>query len=286
MNLSSNLLADIPKYFEQKLQPIYTAREANLLAQWSVEWALQLSRTEVVLQKNRLLSESELLRFVRITDRLLKSEPIQYILGEAHFMDLMLFVDANVLIPRPETEELVEWIVSDYSGHKNLIVKDVATGSGCIALALKKYLKNAQVVGTDWSQNALVVAEKNAVSLGLDVDFRQENALESGSDTCLYNVIVSNPPYILTDEKPTMAKNVLAYEPHMALFVEKDPLEFYKKIAESAFDLLTESGALYFELHEKYGKATQDWIENNTAFATTELRQDLQGKDRMLKCLK
>lgn len=286
MNLSSNLLGDLPKYFEQKLHPLYTAREANQLAQWSIEWALQLSRTEVVLQKNRLLSESELLRFVRITDRLLKSEPIQYILGEAQFMDLTLFVDASVLIPRPETEELVEWIVSDFQVGKLLNVKDVATGSGCIALALKKYLKKASVVGTDWSEKALLVAEKNATSLKLEVDFRKENALEKWQDSTCYDVIVSNPPYILEEEQSTMAENVLAFEPHMALFVKKDPLEFYKKIAQSAFNQLTTGGALYFELHEKYGKATQEWIDFNTSFTTTELRQDLQGKDRMLKCIK
>lgn len=284
MKLSDNTLGAIPNYFSQKLSEIYSNREATQLAYWSIENVLNFTRSDVLLNSKKRLSESEIVTLVKITDRLRNNEPFEYITGEAYFMHLKLKVTPQVLIPRPETEELVDWIISDYKYFNNLIIKDVGTGSGCIALSLADVLKTAVVEATDLDQQALQLAELNATNLGLKVLFQKEDALNPIAITKKYDVIVSNPPYIVKAEAKTMGKNVTDYEPHLALFVKSDPLEFYKSISLYAQKALKAEGALYFELHENYALDTIDWMKQNTEFTHLDLRRDLQGKYRMLKC--
>jgi release factor glutamine methyltransferase len=181
---------------------------------------------------------------------------------------------------------LVDWVITDASKFEAPSIKDIATGSGCIALGIASSVENSRVEGTDIDSNAINVAEMNAQKLGLNVHFKLEDALKLPNESERYDVIVSNPPYILKNEAKSMAKNVLDYEPHLALFVEKDALKFYKSITSYAESALKPNGALYFELHENYAQETIEWIKQNSALRVEELRKDLQGKDRMLKCIK
>mgnify|MGYP000447372668 FL=1 len=286
MKLSDNTLGAIPGYFSQKLSEIYNHREATQLAYWSIESVLNFTRSDVLLNSEKRLSESEIVSLVKITDRLRNHEPFEYITGEAYFMHLKLKVTPHVLIPRPETEELVDWIISDCKDRKNLFIRDIGTGSGCIALSLADILKTAKIEATDLDQHVLELAALNAKNLGLNVLFQKEDALHLTDSNKLYDVVVSNPPYIVQTEAETMGKNVVDYEPHLALFVKSDPLEFYKSIALYAEKALKPEGALYFELHENYAQDTAEWIKQNTVFTLLELRKDLQGKHRMLKCLR
>jgi release factor glutamine methyltransferase len=219
--------------------------------------------------------------------RLQENEPFQYILGEIEFYGLTIKCDKRALIPRPETEELVDWI----SGNSNIEkVVDICSGSGCIALALKTVYKNASILGVDISEDANDLARQNAQLNQLDVTFETADALEIQADfwntLSDLDLIVSNPPYIPENEKGEMAANVLDFEPHLALFVENNsPIIFYERIADLAQQKLKSGGLLYFELHHFYSAEVITHLEK-IGFQQIEVRKDLQGKNRMLKAVK
>ena len=219
-----------------------------------------------------------------VVDQLKKQEPIQYIFGEANFFGLSFLVNKNVLIPRPETEELVEWILSNSSPTLPYRILDIGTGSGCIAVSLAKNLPNASVFGLDISNEALKLAKKNAKKNNTTVHFEQVDILKS--DTIIsfesFDVIVSNPPYITKSEKYYMEKNVLEYEPENALFVpDNNPLLFYQRIAEFGKIRLNKNGSLFFEINSAFGKETVNMLKK-TGYNEVALRKDISGKDRMI----
>jgi len=289
MFVISNTAEEVQKYFNERLKEIYSSREISTFYKASLKKRLNLTDSDLLLSKEIRLSESDLLYFRSIVKRLQNQEPFQYILGETFFYDLLIRCDERALIPRPETEELVDWILQSVDKTQNLNVLDVCTGSGCIALALKNNLKSSNVSATDISQEALALAKKNAMLLGLEIDFHQDNALIADADFFENNsldIIVSNPPYIPMKDKEAMEKNVLDFEPHLALFVSDDaPLVFYKAIAEKAQNLLKSKGVLFFELHEEFAQQTKSLVES-LGFDEVEIKLDLQGKNRMLKAKK
>lgn len=220
-----------------------------------------------------------------ILDRLMKNEPIQYILGYEYFFGLKLIVSSSVLIPRPETEELADWIIQDtkkqYSPAPNIL--DIGTGSGCIACALKKNLPFAQVTALDISPEALSIAQKNAAAYELPMQFIQKNILENTDDLPKYDIIVSNPPYIQTEEKINMHPNVTDYEPDIALFVPtENPLLFYEKIGQLGKEKLSPTGSIYVEISE-FQHAKIEPLFLSLGYRKVELRKDMQKKWRMAK---
>ena len=215
-------------------------------------------------------------------DKLLVFCPIQYITGKAFWRGDHFKVTPNTLIPRPETEELVDWILSDY-GAMNPKILDIGTGSGCIAISLAKCMNEASVWAVDKSLKALEVAAWNAIAHQVDVQLMERDVFEFKSLETTFDVMVSNPPYVCLSEQKKMTSNVLAYEPHSALFVpDDDPLCFYECIATHALSMLSEKGALYFEINEVFGKEVQGLLKKK-GFHKVQLRKDLFGKDRMVK---
>ena len=219
-------------------------------------------------------------------EELKKEVPIQYLLGKTHFYGLDFEVNENVLIPRPETEELVEWIINENKAidkKKKVKILDIGTGSGCIAISLAKNLPNAEVYAIDVSKKALETAKRNAISNNVEIIFMLKNVLELEILKSNYDIIVSNPPYVRNLEKEEIKKNVLDYEPHLALFVEdNDALIFYRKIASLAQKNLLENGQLYFEINQYLGKEMTDLLEEMN-FKNIELRKDIYDNDRMIK---
>lgn len=289
MFVVSNTAESVKSYFIERLSKQFSEREIAFFFKESIKKRLKISDTEMILQKEIRFSESDLLFFRSVVKRLQNNEPFQYILGETFFYELLIRCDARALIPRPETEELVDWIVRSVAKHQELKLLDVCTGSGCIALALKSILKSSAISATDISLDAIALAKKNALLLGLEVTFLQDNALIDESDLFendSLDIIVSNPPYIPMKDKVAMEKNVLDFEPHLALFVaDESPLLFYKAIAERAKRLLKTNGLLFFELHENYAIETKSLVES-FGFKEVEIKLDLQGKNRMLKAKK
>jgi release factor glutamine methyltransferase len=289
MFVIQNTADAVKTYFLERLISFYTEREITTFYKESLKKRLNLTDADLILQKEIRLSESDLLYFRSVVKRLQNQEPFQYILGETYFYDLVIRCDERALIPRPETEELVEWICSSVNKNEKLEILDVCTGSGCIALALKSILKSSNVSATDISLEAIALAKKNAMLLALDIHFLQDNALVEDTDLFESNsldLIVSNPPYIPMKEKEIMEKNVLDFEPHLALFVaDETPLIFYRAIAEKAIKLLKPNAWLFFELHESYAEQTKELILD-VGFDEVEIKLDLQGKSRMLKAKK
>ena len=215
--------------------------------------------------------------------RLQKNEPIQYIIGIENFGGLTFEVNPNVLIPRPETQELVAWIVEDCQSGKSVRILDIGTGSGCIPVTLAKQLSEAEVESWDISEGALEVASRNCERNGVKVLLRQKDVLNAEPEGKLYDVIVSNPPYITNKEKVDMEANVLDWEPSLALFVpDEDPLLFYRKIARLGCEILKEGGSLYFEINRAYGQETALML-NELGYNQIELKKDSWGNDRMIK---
>jgi release factor glutamine methyltransferase len=289
MFVIQNTAEAVKSYFIDRLNQLFSEREIVTFYKESLKKRLKLSDSDLLLQKDIRVSESDLLYFRSIVKRLQNQEPFQYIIGETFFYDLVIRCDERALIPRPETEELVDWVLNTLDSKSQTVIVDMCTGTGCIALALKSKLSNSKVFATDFSLEALALAKKNAMLLNLGVDFIEENALVNDSDNFemnSLNVIVSNPPYIPMKDKSSMEKNVLDFEPHMALFVsDENPLIFYRAIAEKATSLLKPSGYLFFEIHEDYGVQTKELVES-LGFDEVELKLDLQGKYRMLRAKK
>lgn len=272
-------------YLLNKLKAVYSDGEAGQLTDMVLEYITGSGKTERMLYKNEAITAKEEEQVVQFTNRLLLHEPVQYILQEAWFGKYKFHVDKNVLIPRPETEELVEWIIDDTgTGNKNIRVLDIGTGSGCIPISLKKRMPAAEVWALDISEAALEVAKRNAATIGADIHFLQMDMLDPQQWTSLpvFDIIVSNPPYIPENNKAAMQPNVLQYEPSLALFVpDEDALLFYKAIAAFAKQHLQQNGTLYFEIHEDLGNAVAELLQAEGFSA--ELKKDMQQKDRMVK---
>ena len=273
--------------FINSLLPFYDEMEAESFFYLILENKHQLRRIDLALDDDKEFSEAEISNWNFILEKLKTQIPIQYILGTTHFYGLEFIVDENVLIPRPETEELVDWIVklnTKLSKKKDLKILDIGTGSGCIAISLAKNILNSAVFAVDVSEKALAVAEKNATLNKVTVTFLQKNILETNHLDQKFDIIVSNPPYVRNLEKAEIKPNVLDNEPHLALFVpDNDPLIFYKKIAELAAANLNTNGQLFFEINQYLGKETQDLLES-LGLKNIELRKDIYGNDRMIAC--
>jgi len=273
------------KYISTQLITIYEEAEASNISDWLLENLTGIKRTDRIAGKGQSLSPERAAQIDHYVQRLLAHEPVQYVLNEAWFCGLKFYVDKNVLIPRPETEELVEWIISDCKFPiAKLAVIDVGSGSGCIPIAIKRRLGKAKVWGCDINPGALQVAKKNAMTLGVDVNFIEMDFLNKELWVNLpgFDIIVSNPPYIPTATKKEMASNVLLYEPDNALFVpDNDPLVFYRSIADFGKEYLNKNGAIYTEINESLGEETVALFQFSGYKA--EIKRDMQGKDRMIK---
>ena len=280
-------IAALKLHFFSELQTIQEDSEIESFFFILTEYLHNLKRIDVSLNPDFEVSEADLLKWKSIISELKTEKPIQYITGEAWFYGLRFEVNENTLIPRPETEELVEWIIDWEKGkgkREKVSILDIGTGSGCIPISLKKEIPNAIVSAIDVSEKALEMAKKNAVDNEVEVNFMLKNILETESLDEKYNIIVSNPPYVRNIEKQEIKKNVLAYEPHLALFVEdNNALIFYRKIAELALTSLTSNGKLFFEINQYLGKETVELLEN-LGFKNIELRKDFVGNDRMICC--
>ena len=290
MNLPrNNSFKAIESFFKENLKSLYPPEEIKAIFYLLMEDLLGITKTQFILEPSlQKFTESDINRINDALALLKKQHPIQYVLGKAHFYDLLLNVNSHVLIPRPETEELVDWIIKTCPPNFDGTILDIGTGSGAIAIALKSKLINAKIFGIDVSTEALEVAKQNAVSLNLNVDFINFNVLTNKylPPQIKPDIIVSNPPYVLTKEKVLMAPHVLNHEPHLALFVDnEEPLVFYKQITKLALDALPKNGLLFFEINEAYGRETCLYLENN-GFNRVLLKKDLNGKDRMVKAVK
>lgn len=285
VKIPSNKISAVIKYFKDQLKDFYPIDEVQSFIWLSFKHYLNLSPTDLVLNKDKNISESELLKFNFVVKDLKKYKPIQYILGETEFYGLKIKVDPSVLIPRPETEELVDWIIKDFKNEGDpLKIIDICTGSGCIAIALEKNLPKSIVRAVDISEDALETAKKNAEINNSEVSFLREDALLGIKTNERFDVIVSNPPYVTEEEKELMHENVLNYEPHLALFVEnKEPLKFYSAIAEWALNHLSAKGRVYFEINEQKSNELINLLEL-LGYKEIMVRKDLNEKHRMISC--
>ena len=272
--------------FIQELTLIYDAGEAESFFYLILEEKKQLKRIDLALHPDLFFSEEEIGVWNAILEQLKQEIPIQYLLGKTSFYGLDFEVNAAVLIPRPETEELVEWILESQKSKpesQKVKILDIGTGSGCIAISLAKNLPDATVFALDVSEEALATAKKNAENNSVNVTFIHQNILETEDLLQQFDIIVSNPPYVRNLEKEEIKKNVLENEPHLALFVaDNDALVFYKKIAQLAQKNLLPNGQLYFEINQYLGKEMVDLLEKMN-FKTIDLRKDIYGNDRMTK---
>ena len=288
MFVNDNKVASFKAYFSQKLKANYPDRELAQLFELTFYYLKGWEKITLRMKDQEALSESELLKLNSIVKRLQKNEPIQHIFNQTEFYELPFYVDHNVLVPRQETEELVDLIIQNTSSKKVLL--DIGTGSGCIPIAVGKNLPHLNLLGLDVSKEALKVAKINAETNHVKLDLIHQNILTLDHLSTIVNetidVIVSNPPYITEKEKKQMSENVLAYDPHLALFVSNEtPLVFYNKISELAFQKLESGGELYFEINEYFGKETQHLVQSK-GFKKVELIKDINGKDRIIYAVK
>ena len=274
------------RQIREALHGNYTDAEAQSLAKMLLVEVFGFSTLELYGGKDRGFSEKEQELLSDIVCRLQNHEPIQYIIGRETFMGLVFNVNENVLIPRPETQELVNWILEDHRSDEGCKILDIGTGSGCIPVSLAHFMSGAEVEAWDISDGALDVARRNANQNEVKVLFRKQNVFEALPSESYYDVIVSNPPYITEKEKVDMEAHVLDWEPSIALFVpDTDPLLFYRKIAELGLDMLVAGGALYFEINRAYGEMMRTMLED-MGYNNVELRKDMFGNDRMIKAIK
>lgn len=288
MKVPSNKIGDIRSYYAQQLFKFYDERETETLIFMLLEDYAGVSKSEIIINPELTINESELLNIHFAVKDLKNYKPIQYILGKTEFYGIPILVNSAVLIPRPETEELVDWIIQDTKKDQESTMLDIGTGSGCIAIALKNALPMATIYAIDSSPNALDIANQNALMNQADitisqVDFLAKNAWKNLGQ---YDVIVSNPPYVRNMEKKDMKKNVLNYEPESALYVDdNNPLIFYKNIAEFGLDHLKINGSLYCEINQYLGEDTVKVFESY-GFEDIQLKKDFKGNDRFIKAVK
>lgn len=277
-------LKDYRTYFIEKLTPVYDVIEAESFFYIALEEFKGWRRVDLAMNPDAVLDGAEIEQWNSVLAQLEQQKPIQYIFNKAYFYGLEFFVNENTLIPRPETEELVEWIINENKVRGKINILDIGTGSGCIAISLAKNLPDAKVHAIDVSEGALAVAKKNAEHNKADVTFWHKNILETDLLPETFDIIVSNPPYVRNLEKEEIKKNVLEFEPHLALFVEDlDPLLFYRKIALLAKGNLPENGKIYFEINQYLGNETAEMLEQ-MGYKQVTLKQDIYGNDRMIFC--
>jgi len=274
-------IKDLQTLVFSQLQPVFEAVEAKIFTDMLLQHYTGCDRISLNLNPNTEIEDAIIKQIHSALAELQKQKPIQYILGETEFCGLKFKVNSSVLIPRPETEELIMWILAENSKANNIL--DLCTGSGCIAVSLSKNLKNTSLTGIDISRDALEVAKRNAISNQVDIDFQCIDVLqENFSLNKKFDVIVSNPPYVREMEKREMHVRVLNYEPHSALFVDdNNPLQFYKAIARIGTTHLTDNGKLYLEINEAYGQETADLLLQYN-YSDIVLKKDIHGKDRMI----
>lgn len=276
-------LNDYKNLFEQQLNGLYDEEERKALLAVVMDEVLNYSRADMVLKKYEELLPEVQTSLTEVVTQLQKEIPVQYIFGKAHFYGYEFKVSPATLIPRRETEELVEWILEamNRQPQKKWTVLDIGTGSGCIPITIKKEFSLAEVSAIDISPEALSIAEENVHNLNVKIRFIQQNILETKT-LDKYDIIISNPPYVRHLEKAEMKNNVLRHEPHLALFVEnEDPLIFYRKIMQLAKESLTENGVLFFEINQYLGNEMTELVSEY--FDNVILKKDLQGNDRMMK---
>jgi len=279
------ILKEFKTLFTDKLSELYPQTEIDSFFFLLIEEYLGFERIDTVLKSAFEISQEQFNLLESATNRLQKEEPIQYILGKTEFYGLPFFVNEHVLIPRPETEELIEWIIekvtsTSLSDQNNIL--DIGTGSGCIPITLKKKLSKANITSIDVSEIAIEVAIKNAELNNVEINFIHQDILNTSELHQKFGVIVSNPPYVRELEKEEIKNNVLENEPHLALFVEDhNPLLFYDKIADLAKEFLLENGLLFFEINQYLGKETVELLQTK-GYKNIELKKDLFGNDRMI----
>lgn len=278
---------EIIRQFKSELAEIYSPYEAFQFAWLLFEHLHGWSKTDLMLHDHTKLTVSDHLFVQKALERLKNHEPVQYIIGKTEFYGMPFSVDNSVLVPRPETEELVEWILYSVDQKKPLNILDIGTGSGCIAISLAKNIPQARVTAWDVSERALQTAIKNAERNQAKVNFEQRDILTAiPSKADKFDIIVSNPPYVRDSEKEQMHSNVLDFEPHLALFVDDDDaLLFYRKITEFTTKSLSSGGMLFFEINRAFGEATKKLVESY-GFKNADLRKDLSGNYRMIKAYK
>lgn len=270
---------------KDRLGCCYPIEETTALTRIISTEILDIPQSTFFLKDDVTLTPRQEMLLYSTIERLKKHEPIQYILGHCDFCGHTFKVTPDTLIPRPETSELVEWIAEEQKGSKVNIL-DIGTGSGCIAISLSCKLPGCNIAAWDISSGALAVAEENNRSNGSEVTFSQVDILAYQPQCEMFDIIVSNPPYIKENERKSMEANVLDWEPHTALFVpDNDPLLFYRAIAEKALVMLTPAGALYFEINRAHGAETVEMLKS-LGYRKTELRKDLAGNDRMIKAIR
>lgn len=272
-----------------ELNQLYPEQEAQAIAHEVMENITQLPKIDRLMSKGQLLNSSQQNEWDYIRDELLQGKPMQYVLGKSYFMGKEFRVDEHVLIPRPETEELVIWILNDWAQNKEgKSIVDIGTGSGCIPISLKAEWPEAQINACDLSLGALAVAQKNASHLGQDINFFEQNILDKSLWHHLpqYDIIVSNPPYIPINEITTMEANVHEHEPHLALFVaDTDRFLFYRIIAQLGKTKLKEGGSIYCEIHRDFPEETKAVFESE-GYTNIELRKDMHDNWRMIKVMR
>jgi release factor glutamine methyltransferase len=286
-------IKDVFLSFQQGLGEVYDTREIEAIALLVLEEITDMSRAKIKAFPEDNVPGEAAEKIQGILEELKTGRPVQYILGSTEFYGLNFLVNPATLIPRPETEELVEWVISSVASlqlvvNSSLSVLDIGTGSGCIAISLKKNLPNAEVTAIDISPEALHTAQQNAVINDVEVEFIEQDILNPKSELehSKFEVIISNPPYVTLVDKAQMHQNVTGFEPHTALFVpENDPLIFYKAIADFAVKHLENKGLLFFEINENFGKETVELLSDKE-FTDIELRKDMSGRDRMVKGVK
>ncbi|WP_421497647.1 peptide chain release factor N(5)-glutamine methyltransferase [Flavobacterium columnare] len=279
------LLQEYKIQFAEELQKIYDEKEVESFFTLLLEAFHGMKRIDFALNPQLELDALQLLQWETVLDQLKQEKPIQYILGETDFFGMSFYTNEYTLIPRPETEELVDWVIQTVSTTKKgekVRILDIGTGTGCIAISLAKNIPMAEVYAIDVSLKALEVAKRNAKRNNVTIEFIHQDLLILESLETTFDIIVSNPPYVRNLEKLEIKKNVLDYEPHLALFVEDtDPLIFYKKIAQLALKSLSKKGSLFFEINQYLGKEMIELMED-FGFENINLHKDIYGNDRML----
>ncbi|HKL39772.1 MAG TPA: peptide chain release factor N(5)-glutamine methyltransferase [Cryomorphaceae bacterium] len=279
-------LTDLRLRFKEELEDQYPLREIDQFFAMTAEEFLGYSKTKIHLSGDEIIREEKIDQFEKVLFGLGIHQPIQYLLGYAEFYGLKFQVDSHVLIPRPETEELIRWI-AEGSKSSDLRILDLGTGSGCVAISLKKEIPHANVYAVDKSIGALNLAKANAKLNDVDVEFFAFDILKQESLTFMsFDLMVSNPPYVTLEDKRKMAKNVLDFEPHLALFVpEDDPLVFYRRIVDLADGHLKKGGKIFFEINESFAAEIRSLLMDR-GFTSVEIRKDLNGRYRMAKGIK
>ncbi|MBX3163891.1 MAG: peptide chain release factor N(5)-glutamine methyltransferase [Bacteroidetes bacterium] len=283
VRVASNKLKHILDFFHSELNGIYPTSEIEAMTAIAVYSVLGFSKTDMVLRAEENLNQSDLLKLYDCAKDLKNHVPLQYILKEAWFYNLKFYVNNNVLIPRPETEELVDVIIKENKTTHSFL--DIGTGSGCIPVSIKKNSSSATVSACDISKAALQVAQKNAENHKTNIHFFEKDILNE-SIAGKFDVIISNPPYIKKEEAATLSKQVIEHEPHLALFTGEDDIVFYKKIIDLCKTSLNEKGHLYFELNPLTANSVKDYALNSNLFSSVELLKDMSGNVRFLRAEK